>query len=54
MTDFSGVRIVCFYPDDLPKIERLIGEEFDVVGKEGLESKEIDRFGYMPHITWFG
>ena len=47
ITDFAGARVVCFYPDDLPKIERLIQESFEVVEKvDKMAAEDIDRFGY--------
>jgi ppGpp synthetase/RelA/SpoT-type nucleotidyltranferase len=39
--------VVCFYPDDLPKIEALIRKEFEISEKEDkVQVKEVDRFGY--------
>ncbi len=45
--DFCGVRIVCFYPEDLDKIEKIINKEFNVLDSiDKSESNEVDRFGY--------
>jgi ppGpp synthetase/RelA/SpoT-type nucleotidyltranferase len=45
--DFCGVRIVCFYPQDLDKIQEIIDKEFDVLDSiDKSEANEIDRFGY--------
>src|SRR3954463_6848526 len=33
ITDFAGVRVVCLYVDDLPKLEKIIGENFEIVEK---------------------
>src|SRR5215204_6936261 len=33
ITDFAGVRVVCLYIDDLPRLERVIGEQFEIVEK---------------------
>jgi ppGpp synthetase/RelA/SpoT-type nucleotidyltranferase len=47
ITDFSGVRVVCFYSDELPLVETLIDNEFQVVEKENKNaSLDVDRFGY--------
>src|SRR5262245_12585362 len=34
ITDFAGVRVVSYYPDDIPKIEKIVRHEFDVVEKQ--------------------
>jgi len=47
VTDLAGARIVCLYPGDLPKIESIIREEFDVIEKiDKIAEHEADRFGY--------
>jgi putative GTP pyrophosphokinase len=46
-TDFAGVRVTCFYRDDLRKIENLIYDEFPDANKvEDVLVNNIDRFGY--------
>jgi ppGpp synthetase/RelA/SpoT-type nucleotidyltranferase len=47
VTDLAGVRVVCLYRSDLPKIEEVIREEFQVKEKvDKLEQQGADRFGY--------
>lgn len=47
MTDFAGVRVVCLYVDDLPKVERIISEHFEIIEKiDKLKDKRPDQFGY--------
>lgn len=47
ITDFAGARVVCFYADDLPKIESLIRQEFNVAEKDDKsKNADVDRFGY--------
>lgn len=48
--DFCGLRIVCFYPNDLSKISEVIAKEFDVLESiDKTENIEPDRFGYRSH-----
>jgi putative GTP pyrophosphokinase len=47
MTDFAGVRVVCLYIDDLPKVEKIIAEHFEIVEKiDKLTNKFKESFGY--------
>jgi len=47
LTDLAGVRVVCLYRSDLPTIEEVIREEFQVKEKvDKLEQQGADRFGY--------
>lgn len=47
MTDFAGVRIVCLYIDDLPRVEKVISEHFEITEKiDKLTDKRTDEFGY--------
>jgi len=46
MTDLSGARVVYFYPDDLPTIDKLVVDELEVIEKPGFDEMETDRFGY--------
>ena len=47
VTDFAGVRVVCLYADDLPEVENIIGEHFDIVEKiDKLANRAPDQFGY--------
>ncbi|HEY0460435.1 MAG TPA: hypothetical protein VGC97_14965 [Pyrinomonadaceae bacterium] len=47
ITDFAGVRVVCLYIDDLPRLERVIDEQFEIVEKiDKLTNRKSDRFGY--------
>lgn len=45
ITDFAGVRVVCFYEDDIPRIESVIYKQFRVIEKV-VRPQEVDRFGY--------
>jgi putative GTP pyrophosphokinase len=47
MTDFAGVRVVCLYIDDLPGVEKVIAEQFEIVEKiDKLTNKFKESFGY--------
>ena len=47
ITDFAGARVVCFYPDDILRIEDVIRLEFEVREKEDKRcAADVDRFGY--------
>jgi putative GTP pyrophosphokinase len=47
ITDFAGVRVVCLYVDDLHKLENIVTENFEVVGKvDKLTNRKSDQFGY--------
>ncbi|HRH41928.1 MAG TPA: hypothetical protein PKY82_09810, partial [Pyrinomonadaceae bacterium] len=47
MTDFAGVRVVCLYIDDLPRVEKVIAEHFEITEKiDKLTYKRTDEFGY--------
>lgn len=47
ITDFAGVRVVCLYTDDLPKVEKVINEHFEIIEKtDKLTNKKTDEFGY--------
>lgn len=47
ITDFAGARIVYLYNSDLPKIESLIENEFEIVEKiNKTDTAGADRFGY--------
>lgn len=47
ITDLAGVRIICLYNDDLPKVENAIAEHFEILEKiDKLSDKKGDRFGY--------
>src|SRR5215218_5272203 len=47
ITDFAGVRVVCLYIDDLPRLERVIDEQFEIVEKiDKLTNRKSDQFGY--------
>lgn len=47
VTDFAGVRVVCYYPEDLGKVEVAIRTEFAVVSSEDkISARGIDQFGY--------
>lgn len=47
ITDFAGVRVVCFYEDDIVRIEGLIRKQFHVVEADHKgRAIDVDRFGY--------
>lgn len=47
ITDFAGVRVVCLYTDELPKVEAIIAEHFEIVEKiDKLKHRRADQFGY--------
>jgi len=48
ITDLAGVRVVCLYPSDLARIEKLITREFDLIEKvDKYKENSSDLFGYM-------
>lgn len=50
ITDLSGLRIILYYLDDLPKVRTLIENEFNVDEKNSKDNKDIldfDQFGYL-------
>lgn len=48
--DFCGVRIVCFYPNDLERISNIINSEFQILESiDKTANLEADRFGYRSH-----
>ena len=53
LTDFSGIRVICLYRDDLPKIETIIRDEFNVIEKvDKITEQGTDTFGYSAvHFT---
>lgn len=45
--DFAGVRVVCLYISDLPKIGKIVESEFEVVERiDKFRDKAPDQFGY--------
>ncbi|WP_349963028.1 (p)ppGpp synthetase [Rhizobium sp. ZPR3] len=49
ISDLIGLRIVCFYEDDVERVKALISAEFDVLGvtdKTAQMEKTADAFGY--------
>ena len=47
VTDLAGVRVVCLYVDDLPKLEEIVRAHFETVDKvDLLTDKRSDGFGY--------
>jgi putative GTP pyrophosphokinase len=48
ITDICGVRVICLFPSDQNRIEKLIEDSFKTVGKEDkLSEKPVESFGYM-------
>ena len=48
ITDFVGIRIICYYEDEIEKIEKIIRENFEVLEKtdKTQELKNSNTFGY--------
>ena len=47
ITDFAGVRVVCLYIEDLPNLEKVVGEHFEIVEKiDKLTDRKAGQFGY--------
>jgi len=47
ITDFAGVRVTCLYLDDIPLIENIVRDEFEVVERvDKLSDRDADQFGY--------
>lgn len=47
ITDLAGARAVCLYKDDIPLIERIVADEFEVLERvDKLAEKKPDEFGY--------
>lgn len=48
ITDFIGVRIICFYEDEIPIVKKIIEREFEIKGEtdKTKEKEERDTFGY--------
>lgn len=45
--DFCGLRIVCYYPSDIKRIQGIINNEFDVISSQDKEELlQHDQFGY--------
>src|SRR5438876_204616 len=50
ITDLSGIRITCWFLDQIPLIEEIIKENFKINGELSINKKEImdpDKFGYL-------
>ncbi|UOX86184.1 hypothetical protein MUY14_31090 [Amycolatopsis sp. FBCC-B4732] len=46
--DLVGLRVVCLFTDDLPKLAKIIHDEFDVLDVEDkVSSADVASFGYM-------
>ena len=48
ITDFVGIRIICFYEDEIPIVKGIIDKEFEIKGEtdKTKEKEERDAFGY--------
>jgi ppGpp synthetase/RelA/SpoT-type nucleotidyltranferase len=56
MQDFVGLRIICLFLSDIPKIGKIIRESFEVVESEDkVDGGDTSSFGYMSvhHIVKF-
>ncbi len=50
MSDLVGIRIVCLFLSDLPKIEQILDREFEVLQREDkVNPDDYSSFGYMSH-----
>lgn len=48
--DICGIRIICYYKSDIPKICEIISNEFNVLTSQDKEELlEPDQFGYRSH-----
>jgi len=50
LTDLSGVRITCWLLEQIPRIEQVIRENFDIDDTLSIDKREVmdpDRFGYV-------
>ena len=50
ITDIVGIRIITFYREDIPKIQNIIENEFDIDRENTVDKMlppDIDRFGYQ-------
>jgi len=45
--DLAGVRVVCLYADDIPRIVTLVEKNFEVTESVNKTISEVDRFGYL-------
>jgi len=56
VTDIAGVRVICYFADDVDAAAQLIEREFDVDGAHTTDKRQFthpDRFGYksMHHVV---
>ena len=57
MQDFVGLRIICLFLSDIPKISEIISKTFEVIESEDkVDGGDTSSFGYMSvhHIVEFG
>jgi putative GTP pyrophosphokinase len=50
ITDLSGVRIICWFLDQIPNVEQIIRDNFKINNELSIDKREImdpDRFGYV-------
>lgn len=48
--DICGLRVVCYYPSDITKIEQIIKNEFEIINSEDkISSLDPDKFGYRSY-----
>lgn len=48
ITDLIGIRVICSYEDEIPKIQKIIENDFEIIKKEDKsdELKKNEKFGY--------
>lgn len=50
MNDICGIRIICYFQDDIKNIEEIIRKEFEVVEREDkIENSPPHKFGYRSN-----
>ncbi|WP_409439810.1 GTP pyrophosphokinase family protein [Psychromonas sp. GE-S-Ul-11] len=48
--DIAGVRVICYYKEDLVKIDNIIHEQFDISSVSNkFEELQVDQFGYTSN-----
>lgn len=50
MNDICGVRVICYFKEDIKKIERIIKKEFEIIEKnEKVNNLPLHKFGYRSN-----
>jgi ppGpp synthetase/RelA/SpoT-type nucleotidyltranferase len=48
ITDFAGIRIITYFPDTIPQVEKILAREFEVVERRD-KSREFDDSGKLGY-----